>query len=67
MMFSMFNVNRKAAAGPDPNAAEKVALFDSALAQIGSYRVDGNKIAIHCNATVTQSDVGTTPFNIEAD
>jgi hypothetical protein len=30
MMFSMFNVNRKAVTGPVPNAAEKVASFDSA-------------------------------------
>src|SRR5882757_5165004 len=44
MMFSMFNVNRKAASGSVPTAAEKVALFDSALGQIGTYRVDGNKI-----------------------
>jgi hypothetical protein len=59
MMNVIVGENRKAPAGPTPTDAEKIALFGTLVAQIGTYKVEDSKLLIHYEATDNQSDNGT--------
>jgi hypothetical protein len=50
---------RKAPAGRDPTDAERVELFKTMAAFSGTYKVEGNKIIFHYEASWIQSRTGT--------
>jgi hypothetical protein len=51
--------NRSKPAGTTPTNDEKLALYNSLIAYIGPYVLDGNKITIHVKASWNQSWTGT--------
>jgi Lipocalin-like domain len=59
MMQLYIGENRKAAAGPAPTDAERVALFNSLVARSGTYKVEGMNIIIHYDGSESESVTGT--------
>jgi hypothetical protein len=59
MMFLMVGENRKAPAGRVPTDAERIALFNTLVAQSGTYKVEGSKVLIHYDAGANQVVAGT--------
>jgi hypothetical protein len=58
MVHLVLHDTRKAPAARDLTDAERVELFKTMAAFSGSYKVEGNKITLHYEATWTQSRTG---------
>jgi len=59
MLNLIIGENRKAPAGPSITDAEKAALFNTCVAQIGTYKIEGNKVLYHYVATLAKVQDGT--------
>ena len=59
MVHLVLRDDRKAPAGPDLTDAERTELFKTMAAFSGTYKVEGNKIIFHYEATWVQSRTGT--------
>jgi hypothetical protein len=58
--------NRSKPAGSTPTNAEKLALYNSLIAYIGPYALDGNRITIHVMASWNQSWNGSNQIRFLA-
>jgi hypothetical protein len=59
MLNLIMGEDRKGPAGTSLTDAEKLALFNSCVAQIGTYKIEGNKIIYHYVATLAKVEDGT--------
>jgi lipocalin-like protein len=65
MMFTMFGENRKPPTGSSPTDAERVALLQSVVSYIGTYRVEGAKVLIRIEANATPTDASDRTYTAE--
>jgi hypothetical protein len=59
MLNVILGENRKRPAGTIPTDAERAALFNTLVAQIATYKTDGNKLLVHYEAAESPSADGT--------
>jgi hypothetical protein len=58
MMFLLIGENRKGPAGAALTDVERAALFNSLVAQSGTYKLEGTKVLIHYDGSATPSLTG---------
>jgi len=58
MMFLLIGENRKGPAGVALTDADRALLFNSLVAQSGTYKVEGTKVLIHYDGSATPSLTG---------